>query len=127
MPQRLGPLHQIARRVENLARARAFFRDSLGLAELYSFPGLTFFALGDTRLMLRETGSRDEADILYFRTADIHDRHAALGHHGIVFQGAPHRIHTHADGSEEWMAFFQDDEGRILALAALKPATAPAP
>jgi hypothetical protein len=25
-------------------------------------------------------------------------------------------IHRHADGREEWMAFFKDDEGRDLAL-----------
>ena len=29
---------------------------------------------------------------------------------------APHMIHKHGDGTEEWMAFFQDNEGRTLAI-----------
>jgi hypothetical protein len=30
--------------------------------------------------------------------------------------GEPHMIHRHADGTQEWMAFFKDPEGRLLAL-----------
>lgn len=120
MALRLGPLHQIARRVERLDRARTFYRDTLGLAELYVFPGLAFFALGPVRLMLRETGKCHEADILYFHTDAIETRYKALCHHGVAFMGSPHCIHTHADGTQEWMAFFADDEGRTLALASLR-------
>ena len=117
----LGPLTQIQRRVEKLDRARALYRDALGLTELYHFPGIAFFALGETRLMLRETGSRDEADILYFRVTGIRDRHAALGHGQVTFISDPHMIHRHPDGTEEWMCFFHDDEGRTLALAEVIP------
>jgi catechol 2,3-dioxygenase-like lactoylglutathione lyase family enzyme len=112
----LGPPSQIARRVEVLDRARAFWRDSLGLTELHVFPGLAFFDLGATRLMLRETGTRDEADLLYLPVPDIASACAALMQRGVVFSGAPHMIHRHPDGTEEWMAFFKDDEGRDLAL-----------
>ena len=35
---------------------------------------------------------------------------------GVVFTGAPHMIHRHANGMEEWMAFFQDPDGKLLAL-----------
>jgi catechol 2,3-dioxygenase-like lactoylglutathione lyase family enzyme len=109
-------LSQIARRVENLDRARSFWRDTLGIPELYAFPGLAFFDLGGTRLMLRETGQREEADILYLSTPDIAAAHAALTAKGARMTGAPHMIHKHPDGAEEWMAFFTDDEGRDLAL-----------
>jgi catechol 2,3-dioxygenase-like lactoylglutathione lyase family enzyme len=112
MPQ----LGQIARRVEDLTRARCFWRDTLQLPELYAFPGLAFFDLGATRLMLRETGTREEADILYLTTPDILAAHAALIERGAEMTGAPHMIHKHPDGAEEWMAFFKDDEGRDLAL-----------
>ena len=115
MPQ----LSQISRRVESLDRARAFWRDTLGIPELYAFPGLAFFDLGGTRLMLKETGTRDPADILYMATQDIAADHARLMERGAVVTGAPHMIHRHADGSEEWMAFFEDDEGRPLALHAV--------
>ena len=111
-----GPPSQIARRVESLDRARGFWRDTLGVAELYTFPGLAFFALGPTRLMLRETGTRDEADILYLPVEDIAAAHADLSERGATFSGAPHMIHRHPDGTEEWMAFFKDDEDRDLAL-----------
>lgn len=115
-----GPLSQIARRVESLARARAFLADVVGLRELYAFPGLAFFDLGGVRLMLRETGQRDEADILYLRVPDIDAAHAALALRGAAFAGPPHLIHRHTDGAEEWMAFFRDDEGRDLALHAIR-------
>ena len=114
-----GPPSQIARRVENLDRARSFWRDTLQIPELYTFPGLAFFDLGPTRLMLRETGQPDEADILYLPTKDIAASHAALTERGAEMTGAPHMIHRHPDGTEEWMAFFKDDEGRDLALHAL--------
>jgi DNA-binding CsgD family transcriptional regulator len=112
MPQ----LSQLSRRVETLDRARTFWRDTLQIPELYAFPGLAFFDLGGTRLMLRETGTRNEADILYLATPDIAAAHAALMDRGAEMTGAPHMIHKHPDGAEEWMAFFKDDEGRDLAL-----------
>lgn len=70
--------------------------------------------------MLRETRRCDEADSLYLPTDDIASHHAKLAAQGVTLIGAPHCIHTHADGTEEWMAFFEDDEGRPLALASLK-------
>ena len=112
----LGPLGQISRRVENLDRVRGFLCDRLGLTELYAYPPLAFFDLGGTRLMLQETGSREPADVLYFRVADIVACHAELLANGLAFIAPPHIIHRHADGTEEWMAFFRDDEGRTLAL-----------
>ncbi len=115
MPQ----LSQLSRRVESLGRAQSFWRDTLQVPELYAFPGLAFFDLGGTRLMLTETGNRENADILYLATPDIHAAHAALGERGASLTGTPHLIHTHPDGTQEWMAFFKDDEGRDLALHSL--------
>ena len=116
MPNKLS---QLSRRVESLDRARTFWRETLQLPELYAFPGLAFFDLGGTRLMLRETGQREEADILYLATPDIQAAHAALAKRGASLTGTPHLIHTHPDGTQEWMAFFKDDEGRDLALHSL--------
>lgn len=116
MPQ----LSQLSRPVESLPRAKAFWRDILEVPELYSFPGLAFFDLGGTRLMLKETGTRDEADILYLSTPDIAVAHAGLSARGAEMTGAPQLIHRHPDGSEEWMAFFKDDEGRDLALHSVR-------
>jgi catechol 2,3-dioxygenase-like lactoylglutathione lyase family enzyme len=110
---------QVSRRVESLDRARTFWRDTLQIPELYAVPGLAFFDLGGTRLMLKETGTRDQADILYLASDAIAADHARLTERGARMTGAPHMIHRHPDGSEEWMAFFEDDEGRPLALHAV--------
>ena len=118
-----GHISQIARAVENLDRARQFWRDTLGLPELYAFPGLAFYDLGGTRLMLRETSSRGPADILYLSVPDIAAAHADLTTRGVRFSAPPQRIHRHPDGSEEWMAFFKDDEDRDLALHAVVQAS----
>jgi predicted enzyme related to lactoylglutathione lyase len=54
--------------------------------------------------------------ILYFRVPDIQAAHDALRGRGAEFVGAPHMIHRHADGTEEWMAFLKDSEGGLLAI-----------
>ena len=47
-------LHQVAQRAEDLERAVAFYRDTLGLRHLATFepPGLAFFDLAGTRLLV---------------------------------------------------------------------------
>ena len=54
--------------------------------------------------------------ILNFRVDGVHAAHAALLARGVDFLDAPHVIHRHDNGSEEWMKFFKDLEGRPLAL-----------
>jgi hypothetical protein len=47
---------------------------------------------------------------------DVRSAHAELTKRGVEFLGAPHMIHRHSDGTEEWMAAFKDTEGRPLAI-----------
>lgn len=118
-PETLGAIGQIARTVSDVAAAEVWYRDVLGLPHLYTFGKLCFFDCAGTRLLLSEgEGGAAQASILYFRVADIHAAHARLAALGVVFLGAPHLIHRHADGVEEWMAFFNDPEQRPLALMA---------
>src|SRR5437763_3187030 len=67
-------LGQVARTVRSTEESRAWYRDMLGLPELYAFPGLAFFDLGGVRLMLTEEdgGTSPSESILYLRVADIH-------------------------------------------------------
>jgi predicted enzyme related to lactoylglutathione lyase len=58
---------------------------------------------------------------LYFQVADIHAAYETLRSRGVAFVGAPHLIHKHAAGTEEWMAFFDDPDGHPLALMAQVP------
>ncbi|MDO9473525.1 MAG: VOC family protein [Caulobacter sp.] len=114
-PLQLGPIGQIARSVTDIAAAEAWYRDVLGLPHLYTFGKLAFFDCGGVRLFLEE-GEGTDAAAVYFRVPDIRAAHAQLEARGVAFEGAPHLIHRHADGTEEWMAFFRDNEGRVLAL-----------
>lgn len=115
----LGQIGQIARRVNDIAAARHWYGEVLGLKHLYSFGDLAFFDCGGVRLFLSAAeGGSDGDSILYFRVDDIHLTHVALTSQGIAFLGAPHMIHRHDDGTEEWMAFFNDNEGRPLAIMA---------
>jgi DNA-binding CsgD family transcriptional regulator/catechol 2,3-dioxygenase-like lactoylglutathione lyase family enzyme len=123
--RQLGSIGQISRSVRDIEKAEAWYGGVLGLRHLYTFGHLAFFDCGGTRLFLSaESGVAGPESILYFRVDDIADKHAELVARGVEFKGAPHMIHRHADGTEEWMAFFVDPDGRPLALMSqAKPAS----
>jgi len=118
----LGGLGQVARHVADVKRAEAWYRDVLGLRHLYTFPSpigdLAFFDCGGTRLFLERArdGKPGEQSVLYFRVADIDAAYGSLQGRGIEFVDAPHMIFRHQDGTEEWMAFFKDCDGQLLAI-----------
>ena len=108
---------QIAINAHDVDRAAAFYQDALGLKLLFKAPpGLAFFDCGGTRLMLSAQEKPAPESILYLRVADVRTAYDLLRSRGIEFMDAPHLIHRHADGTEEWMAHFQDAEGRPLAI-----------
>lgn len=111
-------LGQVARTVTKATESRRWYREVLGLPELYAFGNLTFFDLGGVRLMLAEEDgdSGPLQSILYLRVPDIHAAKEELERRDVRFINAPHLVHRHEDGTEEWMAFFEDNEGRPLAL-----------
>ena len=115
----LGPIHQIARTVSDISAAVAWYRDVLGLRHLYTFGSLAFFDCDGVRLFLSQGDAGAAGSILYFRVADIRSAHEALAARGVEFLSAPHMIHRHADGAEEWLAAFQDNEARPLAIMAV--------
>ena len=122
----MGPVGQIARRVKDIAAARQWYGEVLGLKHLYSFGDLAFFDCGGTRLFLSQSPDKEQNEsILYFRVPDIRAAHTSLTARGISFTHAPHMIHRHDDGTEEWMAFFQNNDGRPLAIMS-QAKTAPA-
>lgn len=118
MTTELGPVGQIARTVKDIRSAERFYREVVGLPHLYTFGRLAFFDCGGVRLFLSEGDGKDGASILYFRVGDVHKAAKDLAARGAAVTHAPHMIHKHADGVEEWMAFFNDDEGRPLAVMA---------
>jgi len=119
----LGGLGQVALWVRDVARAAAFYGTTLGLPHLFTFGDLAFFDMDGTRLYLQRTDHAEwrPGSLLYFVVDDIHASVAQLSGRGVAFRGAPHRIHTHDDGTEEWMAFFDDPDGNTLALMSRVP------
>lgn len=123
----LGPLGQVSLPVTDVERSVAFYRDTLGLPHLYTYGALAFLDCDGTRLYLAEGGEGGgplppSASVLYFRVDDIGAAHQALSERGVAFIGAPHRIHTHPDGTEEWMAFFHDpDQNTIGLMSQVRP------
>ena len=112
----LGAIAQIARTVRDIEGARAWYRDVLGLRHLYSFGNLAFFDCAGLRLFLSEGEAGQQESIIYFKVDDIRTAHATLAARKIEFISAPHMIHRHGDGTEEWMAAFKDNDGRPLAI-----------
>jgi DNA-binding CsgD family transcriptional regulator/catechol 2,3-dioxygenase-like lactoylglutathione lyase family enzyme len=114
---KLGPIGQISRSVKDIKQAEAWYGSVLGLPHLYTFGTLAFFDCGGVRLFLsQQEQPADGESILYLRVGDIVLAHEELKARGVEFTNAPHMIHRHADGTEEWMAFFKDPEGRSLAI-----------
>lgn len=113
---RLGPIGQIARAVNDVAAARLWYGEVLGLTHLYSFGDLAFFDCGGVRLFLSEEDGAASQSILYFRVVDVRVACEALTARGVAFTHAPHMVHRHEDGTEEWMAFFEDNERRPLGI-----------
>ncbi len=112
-----GRIGQISRTVSDVAKAEAWYRDVLGLKHLYTFGKLAFFDCGGTRLFLSQAeATQANESLLYFQVDDIQAARDRLVKLGVEFTHAPHKIHTHADGTEEWMGIFKDPDGRPLAI-----------
>jgi catechol 2,3-dioxygenase-like lactoylglutathione lyase family enzyme len=117
----LGPIGQISRHVPDIKTAENWYRDVLGLPHMFTFGNLSFFDCGGTRLFLSAEENESNRDVqhestLYFTVTGIDAAHEELKRRGVTFTSAPHVIHRHQDGTEEWMAFFEDLDGGVLAL-----------
>lgn len=116
----LGVIGQISRSVASIEESVDWYNTKVGLRHLYTYGKLAFFDCGGTRLFLQEISPSPES-VLYLRVPDITAAYDQLQQRGIAFTSAPHLIHRHDDGVEEWMAFFNDIEGRTLAIMCQVP------
>jgi DNA-binding CsgD family transcriptional regulator len=122
----LGALAQLARTGTGRPRGAGLVRQhSRPEAPLYlRYAGV--FRLCRDEAHAERTANPAPESILYLRVADIRAAYEQLRARGVVFASAPHMIHRHADGTEEWLAHFHDPEGRPLALMS-QPRAARAP
>jgi methylmalonyl-CoA/ethylmalonyl-CoA epimerase len=113
----LNDIGQIALTVNDLARAKNFYCDTLGMTFLFDAGTMAFFQCGSIRLMigLSEDTIQSGGTILYFKIPDIRRAHAALEGKGVTFVQAPHLVARMPD-HELWIGFLKDSEGNTLGL-----------
>jgi methylmalonyl-CoA/ethylmalonyl-CoA epimerase len=124
-PANLGisNIGQISIIVQDLQRATAFYRDTLGLPLLFTVPNLAFLNCGGVRLMLSraETPELDHpSSILYFRVSDINAAYQRLLEMGVKIE-APPRLIAPMPTYDLWMTGFRDSEGNIHQLMSEVP------
>jgi methylmalonyl-CoA/ethylmalonyl-CoA epimerase len=111
-------LAQVALSVKDIEKATAFYRDVLGLPFLFSAPpGLAFFQVGPTRLMLSAVADGDAGShgILYYAVADIQAAFGAVTGRGAAAKEPPRMI-ARVGGREVWLAALEDPDGHIVGL-----------
>ena len=110
--------------VSDFDRGVAYFRDTLGLAHLFSAPPqMAFFDCGGIRLLVgvpTPGHAADRGSTIYFRVPDIHAAHAALKAKGVTFIAPPHVVHR-TPATELWLSEFTDPDGNHLALMGEAP------
>jgi predicted enzyme related to lactoylglutathione lyase len=115
----LSELGQIALTVSNVAAAKKFYHQVLGLKFLFDAgPNLTFLAAGDIRLMLTSEGGANavgKGSALYFRTPSAQETYTAVLERGAKSEHAPKLIAKMPD-HELWMAFVRDPDGNLVGL-----------
>jgi methylmalonyl-CoA/ethylmalonyl-CoA epimerase len=108
--------------VQDLERAIAFYRDTLGITFLFSAPPqMSFFMAGNVRLLVGVPEvARPRSSMIYFKVNDIHATHRTLVERGVVFGNEPHVVHR-TPASELWLGEFKDPDGNDLALMSEAP------
>lgn len=121
----VSKLDQVAIRVDDLARAVAFYKEVLGLPHMFTAGDkLAFFDCGGTRLMLSHPEKAEfdhPGSILYFKVPDIHVAHEMLTGKRVKIEDPPHLI-AKMGKYDLWMMFFRDSENNMLALSCDIPA-----
>ncbi|MBC3881050.1 VOC family protein [Undibacterium sp. LX40W] len=110
---------QIAIAVNDIDKARAFYRDVLGLPFLFDAPpAMSFLMCGSVRLMLT-TLQGDPADhrtsSIYYKVADLSHADQQLHKAGIAWERPPALVAKMAD-HDLWMGFVRDPDHNLIGL-----------
>ena len=115
----LTQIGQVRIPVSDLARATAFYRDTLGMRFLFDVPQrMAFFDCGGVWLMLGVAEPDSEpvgAGMLYYKVGDIQAAARQLGERGVPTITAPQLIARMSD-HDLWLGEFRDSEGNPFAL-----------
>jgi predicted enzyme related to lactoylglutathione lyase len=115
----LSDIGQIALTVGDVAKAKKFYGEVLGLRLLFDAgPNLSFYAAGAVRIMLttpQGSGEVGKNSILYFKTTTIEATYEAVVGRGATTERAP-QLTAKLPDHELWMAFVRDPDGNIIGL-----------
>ena len=116
-PDAVSAIGQLHISVTDLDRSVTFYRDVLGLAHLFSVPGMAFLQAGEVRLYL----SRPEDErfrsrpVVYYRVDDLDAALAAVTGRGARQISGAHLVNRDGD-TELWMAFVTDPDDTPVGL-----------
>jgi methylmalonyl-CoA/ethylmalonyl-CoA epimerase len=116
----ISPSHilQIAIPIQDLARAKRFYGEILGLTHLFDAPpSLAFYQCGETRLMLSPPSSEEvaKASILYYHVPSARAAETALADAGGDIVEGAHCL-ARVGGKDIWLAVAHDSEGNLIGL-----------
>jgi predicted enzyme related to lactoylglutathione lyase len=115
----VSDIGQIALTVSDVAQARTFYRDVLGLTFLFDAgPDLTFLAAGSVRILLSKpegNGVVGKNSVLYFRTSSVESSFKTVVERGAKAERGAHLVVKMPD-HELWMAFVRDPDGNLIGL-----------
>lgn len=112
-------LGQVAITVSDVAAAKSFYKDVLGLAFLFDAgPSLAFLQAGGVRVMLTTPqghGEPGKNSVLYFKVAGIAEVYADMVERGAMAEREPGLTAKMPD-HDLWMGFVRDPEGNLVGL-----------
>ncbi len=122
----LSRIKQIALPVNSIEKAKAFYKDVLGLRHLFDAPpALSFFDCDGVRLMLAgpEAQGKDgdtQHAVLFYDVSDIKTAYAQIKAAGAPSLAEPHVI-ARMNGRAVWIAELSDGQGNNVSLMSEVP------
>ena len=118
----LEKIGQIAITVTDVARAKDFYLNTLGMRFLFEAGPLVFFQCGDIRLMLSNSQVAEPrgGTIVYFKVEDIQIVHEQLQQKGVDLVRAPHLVAKMPDHNL-WMMFLRDPDANLIGVMSEVP------
>ena len=114
-------LVQVALATRDPERSKQFYRDVLGLPLLFEVPNMTFYQMGELRLMVGvESSMTPGGSVLYIDAPDLDALGAELEQRGVRFLGAA-TVVQRSDKGELKLREFRDPDGNALALMGFVP------